>query len=429
VDTVYVSNTSNVDVDVIDAVLSGPNMTLFTVLNPAVATNVTLAPGQRIGIAIQFDPRGSTDGAKTATLTVRARIANQPTSFLCAISGTRATSIPSTPEPVVFGLVDVLQSSNQTLTIVNTGLLPVRITGIRIRGTAGGVFTVTGPGLPINMQPADRIDVRITFRPTDAIGYLDSLLIDFDLPCADTKAVALSGTGRLNVEVAVRMPFLTVSPAEDNLVIPIKAEIVAGAVTSINADARFIIRSATPAFVVQRVSGGTIVRNESVAGITELEIVLSNLVITDNESVITELIGQATLGSVDSTELDLAFADMTFAGAKYTTRPEDGWLKLDICREGGNRLVKKSGALSMSPLPSPAHEALNVHVEVFERGVHRLELVDVNGLVLDAIEWQHAAGDAPHTEQFDVRRLASGPYTIRLITPTRQRHEPVLIIH
>lgn len=429
VDTCYVANTGKVDVDLIDVVISGTDASLFSVLNPGAATNVTVKPGERIGIAVQFDPRGSIDGTKTAELTVRARVANTPTPFKCTLIGQRATSLPSTPGPVVFGLVDVQQSSSQTLTIVNTGLLPVHVTAIRLLGTSGGVFTINAPGVPLTLQPGERLDVQVMFSPLDRVKYADSLYVDFDQPCADTKAIALSGTGRLNVEIAVRMPFITVSPAEDNLVIPIKAEIVSGAVPTVTGDAHFIIRNITSAFVIQRIVPGTIVRNESLAGTTELEVTIPDVVINDNESVIAELHGQATLGTVDSTDIDLAFAELTASGATYTTRPEDGWLKLEICREGGDRLVKKAGALTITPLPTPVTELLTVQAEVFERGIHRLEVVDMNGQVVATEAWTHAVGDAPHLTSFDVRSLASGPYTIHLTTPTRHRFTQIVVIH
>ncbi len=429
VDTIIISNTSKVPVDLIDVSVVGPDAALFTILDPSLVTNVTLQPSARVALLVEFDPRGSTDGVKTATVTVRARIGNQPTAFSCAVSGTRATSIPSTPGPVSFGLVDVQQSSNQTLTIVNTGVLPVRITALRMRGTAGGVFTAASGPIPTTLQPGDRLDVVITFLPVDRVTYVDSLLIDFDQPCSDVKAVALSGTGRLNVEVAVRLPFMVVSPAEDNLVIPVKAQIVAGAVTSIVADARFIVRSNTSMFVIQRVSSGRIVRNQSLAGVTELEVELAGATITDQESTILELYGQATLGSQDSTVLDLAFAELSASGSTYTSRPEDGWLRLEICEEGGPRLVQRTGALNLRQYPSPASDALTVEVQVFERGIHSLELVDVHGNVVRTDEWYHEQGGGVRTTSFDVRALASGPYSVRLITPTRQRQTPALIIH
>lgn len=428
-DTCFVTNTSKVDVDLIDAVVSGIDAALFTIQNPAITTNVTLKPGERVGIIVLFDPRGGADGTKSATLTVRARIANKPTNFVCTLSGRRATSIPSTPGPVVFGMVDVQQSSNQTLTIVNTGLLPVRITNIRLVGNAGGVFTIAVPGLPITLQPTDRLDIPITFAPTDRIAYLDSLQIEFDQPCSDVKTVVITGKGRLNVEIAVRMPFITVSPAEDNLVMPIKAQIVAGAATTVDADVHLILRNSTSAYVIQRINPGTIIRNESIAGTTELEIKIPNATITTQEGVIAELYGQATLGTIDSTDIDCAFAELSASGATYTSRPEDGWLKLDICREGGDRLVKKSGSLTITPMPNPVSDVLKVSTTVYERGEHVLQLLDMNGEVLEEAHWTHAQNDSAREFMIDVRSLATGPYTLRILTPTRQRFIQIMVLH
>lgn len=429
IDTVYVSNTSKVPVDVISVAVGGPDAVLFRVLNAAVATNVTLGPGERIAIAIEFDPRGVTDGVKDATLTVRARLNNVPTSFVSALRGVRTTSIPGTPGPVIFGFVDVSAASNQTFTVVNTSAVPVRITGITLRGTSGGVFTFLSGTVPVTLQPGERFDVQVVFTPTDKISYTDTLLIAFDQPCDDVKAVALSGTGRLNVEFEIRMPQIVVLPSEDNLVIPVRAQIVSGAATSVSASGRLIIRYLTSLFVIQRVSPGVLLRNVSTGGITEIEVELTNVTITDQETVLFELIGQATLGSVDSTDLDIAFAEMSQSGSTYTTRQRDGWLKIDICEEGGQRLVTKAGILGIQPQPSPVTDVLTVLVDVFEKGIHTLELVDVHGATFYSTAFTHQQGDPQRHFMIDSRSLASGMYTLRLSTPTRQRMATVLVVH
>lgn len=428
-DTILITNTSNVPADLISAGITGPDAPLFTILNPAAVTGTTMQPGEIVKVVVQFDPRGGTDGAKFADVTIRVRLNNQPTPFVCTLSGVRATSIPNTPGPVVFGFVDVQQSSTQTVTFINTGALPVTIKAISLKGESGGVITISGPAMPYLLQPGERLDLAVTFSPTDNIAYVDTIYIDIDQPCADRKAVAVSGRGRLNVEIEVRMPTLTVSPAEDKLVIPVGAQIVAGAASSVTAEGRMVLRYSTSVMVVQRVSIGTILRNESIGGVTELEILLPQVTVTDQESVITELLGQATLGSTDSTELHVLFAELSATSSTYTTRKKDGWLRLDICREGGPRLIKKAGQFKVNPYPSPAADNLLVDVEVYEKGLHILELVNPQGVVVDRITFVHTIGDAARVVQFNVQQRASGMYALRLTTPSRVRIVPAVVMH
>lgn len=428
-DSVIIANTSSVPVDLIDVVIGGTDAALFTLENPAVVTNVTLDVGDTAILYVIFDPRGSTDGVKTAEITIRARINNQPTPFTTQVSGTRRTTIPSTPGSVAFGLVDIATTSAQTISIVNTGADPVRISRIYVVGTSGGMFSVTPPGLPTTLQPGERIDLRIDFTPADKIVYVDTLMVEFDQPCADVSPIPLSGTGRLNVEIAIYMPKKTIDPAGDNETLPITAKIVTGTATEADIDLTMLIRFDTPLFVAQEVSVGTITRNEVVGGITELEISIPNLKILNTEGTICEIRGQGTIGPLDSTLLDLTTATALSAGVPMTVRPNDGYLLLEVCEEGGKRLVTRSGWLSLQVAPQPADDHLNVTCTVYETGSHTMEMVDATGQVVFTETWSHAKGDAPRTIRVDTRSFGSGVYLVRLKTPTREKTTTAIIIH
>jgi hypothetical protein len=429
VDSVVISNTSSFPIDLIDVVITGPDAALFTILNPAAATGVTLDPFETAVVRVRFDPRGSTDGLKSAELATRIRINNQPRTFITQLSGTRRTTIPSTPSEVRFGNVDILTSNDQNVTIVNFGTDAINITEVRMVGTSGGVMTVTAPPLPVLLQPGARLDIVVTFAPADPRPYVDTVLVVFDQPCADQRPIPVSGTGRLNVELMVVLPEVVIDPADDNVVLPVNAYVATGFSGEVQADLFLTLSFDSPLFVARSVSLGTILRNEVVAGRTELDVDLKNITLTTQESLIFEITGQGTIGPKDSTDLVVADATAFAQGTSPKVRSDNGWIVLTICEEGGPRLITRAGSLSIQPTPSPASEELHVHVQTFERGDHVLSMVDITGQVVHSIAWQAPSGGQQRTIEIDARPIASGTYQLRLLTPTRQRAATIVISH
>ena len=429
VDTVTIANTSSLPVDIIDVSIAGPDAPLFSVTNPGAATNVTLDPLDTIELEIEFDPRGSTDGAKSAQLITRARINNQPTPFTTELNGERRTTIPSTPTDVIFGDVDVLSSSRLLVTIVNVGVDPIRITEIVMAGSAGGVFVLNTPATPLTLAPGERADVEVTFTPDDTRFYQDSILVRFDQPCTDVRPIPVSGTGRLNVEFSIILPELLIDPADDDVRLPVRGFIETGAADEVLTSLDLLITYDSPLFVAQEVTLGTITRNEVVAGRTQLEIEIPEVRMTKTESTLFEIVGQGTIGPLDSTDLLLERAEAVADETTPNIRPTDGWLMLTICEEGGDRLIQRSGALQIVAVPTPATETLELQVDVFERGTHTLQVIDVNGSVVYTESWQHVQGDPQKVIHLDAHALGSGTYQVRLLTPTRQRTVPALILH
>jgi archaellum component FlaF (FlaF/FlaG flagellin family) len=74
-------------------------------------------------------------------------------------SGTLSTS----PAAVTFGNVPVGSTSNQSLTITNSGSSPVTISQASATGTG---FSVTGASLPLTLSPGNSFTLTATFAPT-----------------------------------------------------------------------------------------------------------------------------------------------------------------------------------------------------------------------------------------------------------------------
>ncbi|MCX6140142.1 MAG: choice-of-anchor D domain-containing protein [Candidatus Kapabacteria bacterium] len=429
-DSITYTNTQSVALDFIDVTLTGQDATAYTIENPGAVTSKTVAPGASQTIYVRFDPRAMTDGVKSSFITLRIRIAGTPVAIVTELKGERRTVLPASPGTIAFGNINLSVRSSQRLVLVNSSAQPVRVTNVRMRGTAASVFSVTSnPSPPTIIAPGASLEITVNFTPTTQQPYSDSVLIDFDQPCTDTRVIPVTGTGRLNVEVLVALPDDTVSPAFEDFRLPIRATVVSGGTDVADGSLKMTIRYASSVFAARTLSTGSILRNEVIGGITELDIVIPSFAVGGTEKVIGEIIGDMTLGSIISTDLKISNASITATNVTPIVRPRDGSLTLAICEQGGPRLIMKSGSLSIIALPNPASEVLELVAEAYERGVHRIDVVTLTGDIVATYSFAHGVDPVPHAFSVNVQALASGTYQIILQTPTRRRVLPLSILH
>lgn len=429
-DSITYTNTQSVALDFIDIALAGRDATAFTIENPGVVNSQTLAPGESRKVFIRFDPRAMTDGLKTAFITLRVRIAGVPVGVVTELKGERRTMLPASPGSIAFGSVNLSTLTSQRLVLVNTSSQPVSITSIMLRGTPANVFAVSSiPTAPAMIAPGASIEITLTFTPTAQQSYFDSLLISFNQPCSDTRVIAVRGKGRLSVEVRLTLPKVTVSPAIEDYRLPIRATVVAGATDIANGRLTMTVRYASSVYAARTLTTGSVLRNEVLGGFTEIDLEIPSFIVGATETIIGEIIGDMTLGSNITTDLEIFNAVITASNATPSVRPENGSLTIEICEEGGQRLIQRSGALSVVARPNPAAEVLEIVAETYERGAHRIDVVTLTGDVVATLAFDRGADATPRVFTVNVQALASGTYQVILQTPTRRRVLPLSILH
>lgn len=428
-DSILITNPSSVEIDMINVAIEGPDAGLFTIENPGVILNRTLAPSDSIKLFVRFDPRQSTDGVKQALLVVRVRLNNQPTRIISQLEGTRRTALTGAPPAVAFGAIDIGTVVEQRVVLVNTSAVDVNITAIRLRSGATSPFTLSPPALPLRILAGGSVSIPVTFAPVVDGLFNDSVVVVFDAPCSDERVVAITGLGRLNVELIVIMPRQQdVDPAADNHRWPIRAAVASAQTPIQNATLLLDVRYITDMFVPQRVENGSIVSAVSTGGLTTLRVELGPIASTTDTVEIGAIVGQVTLGMHDSTAIEIVDGEIILANATPSVRPQHGFMTTTICREGGDRYIRRAGSLRMVVSPLPVSDECEVHVDVFERGAHRLRLVDLTGAVVATYAWSHQQGDTTRVFAIPATALGSGMYTLILETPSRTRTQPMQVI-
>jgi hypothetical protein len=346
-----------------------------------------------------------------------------------ALIGRRQTSIPAAPEGMVFGATDLLTPSLQRLTFVNRSATAVTLTSVGTRRQPSEFVVRDAPSLPLTIAPNASATMVVEFTAPAELAYRDSVVLRFADPCSADRVIPVRGRGRLDAEIYVLLPRVTMDPSADNVQMQIRGITARGATIVSDGNLRLTMRHRASVFVPRSVSPGTIIRNEVVGGIAELEIDIPNVRIGRDTTVLTTIVGQATLGTLDSSDVRAIDVELTVADTTVSVRTYDGYILLDICREGGDRLVDRVGRLAIRALPNPATEQVSIEAEVFEAGLHRIDIVNTEGVVVASASWQHVRGAPPFLMPIAAADLASGSYHVMLTTPTRRRVVPMHIVH
>lgn len=117
-----------------------------------------------------------------------------------------------TPSPVDFGTVGVGSSVTGDLTVTNRYTRMARISVLRMTGAA---YTTTAT-TPLVIDSLGTLRIPLRFTPTAEGAFAGTLCLIFDLPCADTLCVDLTGTGADGALVwqSSPLPFGTLSQCE-----------------------------------------------------------------------------------------------------------------------------------------------------------------------------------------------------------------------
>ena len=428
-DSITIVNKDTASVTVADIVIIGHDAVAFTVPGIASFVGTTLQPRQTLTLPLTYDPRRLPDAYHDASMRIVVVRRTDTVNIATSLLGRRRSSLPAGPEEVVFGATDLLTPSRQRVAFVNRSAQAVTLTSVGMRGTSQDFVLRDVPTLPLTIPANGSMTCSVEFTSRAETSYRDSIVLRFGQPCDAERVVPVWGRGRLDAEVYLLLPRVTVDPAADGFQLQLRGITARGASVVNGGRLRLTMRHRSSVFAVRSITPGTIIRNEVVGGIAELEIDVPNVRVGSDTSLITTITGDATLGIVDSSDVRAVDVRLEVADTLVSLRTYDGFINLAICREGGDRLLDRAGSLAIRATPNPATNDLQIIVDAFEPGQHVVNILDVAGSVVATASWQHARGDAPFVLPIDAADLASGAYHIVLITPTRQRVVPLHIIH
>ncbi len=205
--TVTLSNTGTAALSISSLVMGGTNPAQFTLSGSSTCkAGLSVAVGGSCTIALQFSPTpNQAPGAKSATLTITDNAT--PTTQVISLSGTTVmpanTTVTTSASTLAFSAPSLASSPLQTLSLKNTGTLPLVIYAgaISLAGTNPGQFALTAGSTCINTTSGVSVPaggsctVNVQYKPTAAavVGTTYRANVSFNLNTATQPVVTLTG--------------------------------------------------------------------------------------------------------------------------------------------------------------------------------------------------------------------------------------------
>lgn len=417
-DSIIIRNPGKAPLIIQNINLTGIDQDYFNLLPSSLPD--TLQPGEIFVQRVLFNPQKNARGLKRAVCKIEIELNGTQEIYNVDLIAEAGTGIEIAPNPVDFGGVIVGTSLSKSFRLSNKGPLRVEILNISDFNLPN-IFSITPKVSNYLLQPNESIDFTIQFFAESDIKYFDSLAFDFLVnSCNEKLTLLVVGEGIIGDSVHIWfVPDTLVSPSLDEYRHPIYAQKLSSNYNFDNLSFTTEILFDASLFYPLRLTKGRILSNILRQNRTRvLEIRVDSINISTEPLVITEIVGATLLGEIDRTLFKFDKFQWLSQGINYT-QLDSGLLRIEICREGGDRLVRMNSPLNMIVSPNPTSDFAEINIQLLEVGLYKLEIINSQGVKVKSFEWLHNIEQDSHINfRLDLSALANGLYFVMLRTPT-----------
>jgi hypothetical protein len=194
---VVIQNTGTADLHITDVSLTGGSDPAYSISPPSPAAS-TLAPSDSLTVEVTFAPPANATGPgpRTGSLSITT---DAPSGGSASVPATGTVGIPKvalSPGSINFGVVCPGGSSDQELTVTNTGTAPLTIITIAIgSGSTDGLSILPIPGLPQTLPVGGHLAFTVRFTPVGPLGgpVAGTVVVTTDDPVNPEVTVPITG--------------------------------------------------------------------------------------------------------------------------------------------------------------------------------------------------------------------------------------------
>ncbi len=428
-DTVFVRNIGEADIELRDINLS--NNSFAIIEEPTVP--LTIAPSDSSFVIVEFDANAQVDGIYNTNLNFVIYEYGQEITHTTTLDAERKSVVLATPNSIDFGnVIEGYDSDKIQLTISNTGTYDLEI--LEVIFPTGNNFELhyeelfsNGSAVNYPLPVGDDIAYNLTFIPNQIDTFSGEILIVIQYSdCVDTLAVPYSAEGVPDNILTLTLPQMLVDPAAPSVTIPLQASTSKFEITT-KLDSLTIVYDRN----VMKILGIDNASYQLYQTLDTLTIVFqdSTIYTIDQEfKTILNIYAMPLLGHIESTDMIISY--LPKAGEKISGVIEnDGKITLDICKEGGDRLLLQSNRTDISIEPNPASNVIKVRAFLLEVGQYSLEIYDLSGkrIYEKSIENTIFAG-TEKTLDISTENIGSGEYMMMLVAPSQTISKKVVVL-
>ena len=397
---------------------------------------VEIEPGMDFGRAVIFYGNEAPDGFYYAKAIITVVINNDTTDLEVILKAEIDDGLSIDPTSLDYGYVLVGESEIRSFTIENTGEFNLTITALTVYDDEYTLSPDWQTILPRTLLPGESITFDVEFAPdTEDTNYDSRIEVLYNAEnCPEEIAdIDLIGSSVSGKSVHLNLPWLDdVDPNIDDYSIPVYAfsdEDISDSI-KITAEVSFSATLIDPISI----TNGNVIDESLLDGIKYLtfEILINeNNPVTTQESVVAEINCATLLGNIKEGIIIWNKLDYQWEPLNYVTETSfsDGYIRLNICEKGGERLLNYDDLFTLKIHPNPANDNFEVNVTALEIGWHSLEIMNIHGETTLIDNWQVMLdGKREFTFNIETSGLSSGTYYVVVRSPTDIKAESIFII-
>jgi hypothetical protein len=149
-----------------------------------------------------------------------------------------------------------------------------------------------------------------------------------------------------------------------------------------------------------------------------------NISINDNENILAEILGTVFLADSDIT--NIYFNSFSCSDTNIIIKTKDGSLTITACVLPLRR-VKLFNQTTLTMLPNPASESVNIKVFSEEEGNFIIKIFNLQGSLIETRSWNHKKSETKNI-LIDLNNYSSGLYQVVFQSPSDRFVKPLIII-
>lgn len=411
--TIEVSNYGQASMQVFSIGVEGADAAEFSVTSDPLPIRVE--PGAKVNLTVAFTPQKN--GVKDARVVVSSSAINAP-------NGRSVTQISARRDSVGFELSRTLvdfanvregQELIERILLINTGTVALRWPRQSVTIGRFRIESIT----PEVTQPGERSNLTVRFLGGAAGTVYQESYTFTDSICGTTEQLLLRASVKSYIGATLRVGSVQTRIGQQ-VGVPVyisnKVNFDRTSVTSISAVLRLNGTILTP-------TGTT---PQGTFGSDGSRLVPVTIPIPQGDSLATTLQFSTTWGndtvgiiSIDSLILTDTLEITPIAGRVSLT---------DICYQGGARLFRNTDlSTGVQVAPMPVRASTTVYVTTIEPGLTRVELIDLNGRVVQTLV-ERVLSPGTWFVPLDVSTIPNGSYYVVLSTPSQRIVERMEVV-
>lgn len=426
-----VTNSNSFAIDIINAVFSGASKNEFSIRNPNLPYKILA--NATSSFLVRLSPLSI--GSKQATV----RLITTDSSFNSNETMIRGEVIQAmlgySPIGINFGPVNLFNSKDSRIYLVNQGWKNVRITQLSIVGNDTAHFKILNNTAPFILEPFQSYEVIIRFAPLKEGQLRGFLQVNSDDCKGIVTVISLDGIGSKGTIAQIALPDDVRGKPGSKIVIPIrlKNKIPDNPANEFSFNFKYNPTTLLPRdihFKNTSLVGYTATWKFLAPGIMNVSVKGQSMI--SDSGIIANIVVEVYIGDAASFPIELV--SFLFAQNRPYSVVHDGIFSLDsICQIPKQLIIRKSKALLFQNQPNPfgaatlaSNPTTLITYHLNESSIVCLRIFDLFGREMQALIDAYVEAGT-HTVRVNGAPFHSGLYFYILETPT-ERHVKQMIL-